>query len=145
VLVYLDVCCLKRPFDAQDQLLVRLETEAILSLLSVPPPRMTFVRAPVHVLENSFNPVPWRREAISVWLSLDPIAALPEAALVSRTDELIGLGFKRFDALHLASAEVAGAEVFLTVDGRLRKKGEALAAHLRVRVTGPLVFAQEGI
>jgi len=28
VKVYLDVCCLKRPFDSQEQALVRLEAEA---------------------------------------------------------------------------------------------------------------------
>lgn len=114
-----------------------------MTILSVPAPRIIFVRAPVHVLENSLNPLRWRREAIRVWLSLGAIAEFAEAPLVSRTAELIGLGFKRFDALHLASAEAATADVLLTVDGRLRKKAEAGAAQLRVRVTSPLVLVEE--
>jgi hypothetical protein len=31
--VYLDVCCLNRPFDNQEQIQVRLETEAILLII----------------------------------------------------------------------------------------------------------------
>ena len=80
---------------------------------------------------------------MSAWLLREAIVKLPEAGLVSRTDELIGLGFKRFDALHLASAEAAIADVFLTVDDRLRRRAETLAACLRVRVTSPLVLIEE--
>ena len=141
--VYVDVCCLKRPFDAQDQLLVRLETEAVMTILSVPPLRVTLVRTPAQVLENSLNPMRWRREAVAAWLSQGSIEPLPEAALVARTDELIGLGFKNFDAFHLASAEAVSAEVLLTVDTRFRKKAERLTAQLHVRVTSPLVLVEE--
>ena len=33
--IYLDVCCLNRPFDDQSQNRVRLEAEAILSILEM--------------------------------------------------------------------------------------------------------------
>ena len=32
--IYLDVCCYKRPFDSQTQERVRLETEAVLTILN---------------------------------------------------------------------------------------------------------------
>lgn len=32
--IYLDACCLNRPFDDQTQLQIRLETEAILDTIS---------------------------------------------------------------------------------------------------------------
>jgi hypothetical protein len=32
--LYLDICCLKRPFDDQAQPRVRIETEAVLGLLA---------------------------------------------------------------------------------------------------------------
>jgi hypothetical protein len=32
--IYLDMCCLKRPFDDQSQPRIRLETEAVLALLA---------------------------------------------------------------------------------------------------------------
>jgi hypothetical protein len=80
---------------------------------------------------------------VAAWLSQGSIDPLPEAALVARTEDLIGLGFKNFDALHLASAEAASAEVLLTVDTRFRKRAERLAAQLHLRVTSPLVLVEE--
>jgi hypothetical protein len=32
--IYLDVCCLNRPFDQQSQARIRLETEAILEIIN---------------------------------------------------------------------------------------------------------------
>ena len=32
--IYLDVCCLNRPFDRQTQARIRLETEAILAIIN---------------------------------------------------------------------------------------------------------------
>lgn len=60
-----------------------------------------------------------------------------------RVDELLALGFKSFDALHLASAELSGADVFLTVDGPLLKLAARLSAQLRVRVVDPVRFLEE--
>jgi hypothetical protein len=57
VRIYLDLCCLKRPFDAQDQPIVRLQTEAIASILALRGEVVEFVRSPAQALENSLNPV----------------------------------------------------------------------------------------
>lgn len=66
VRVYLDLCCLKRPFDLQDQPIVRLQTEAVLSILALPSSRIDLVRCPAHLLENSLNPVAARRSGVSL-------------------------------------------------------------------------------
>jgi predicted nucleic acid-binding protein len=142
VKLYLDICCLKRSFDSQQQALVRLEAEAVATILSLPPERVTLVRTPAQTLENSLNPVRWRREAVAAWLDAVPVVALDDCELERRTAELIALGFKSFDALHVASAE-ACADALITVDERFRKKAERLDPPLRVRVTSPLVLAQE--
>jgi hypothetical protein len=57
VKVYLDVCCLKRPFDDQTQPRIRMETEAVLSLLAEGSSRFSFVRSVAHDLENDQNPL----------------------------------------------------------------------------------------
>lgn len=44
------------------------------------------------------------------------------------------LGFGAFDALHIACAEDAGAEVFLTTDDSLRLRALRAASKLSVRV-----------
>lgn len=50
---------------------------------------------------------------------------------------------RAFDSLHIASAEQAGADVFLTTDDKLEKMAEKLA--LGTRVVNPLRFAWEVI
>ena len=63
--------------------------------------------------------------------------------MTRRTAELIRLGFRNFDAFHLASAEAAGAEVVATCDDRLLAAAQRHADVLIVRVVNPLVLAEE--
>ena len=141
--VYLDLCCLKRPFDVQDQPLVRLQTEAVLSIQALPAGTAELVRSQAQFLENSLNPVRSRREAVDLWLSQRPVAELPEAALERRTAELLGLGFKNFDSFHIASAELARASAFVTVDTRVLRTAARHARELAVRVVDPIRFLEE--
>lgn len=143
VKLYLDLCCLKRPFDAQDQPIVRLQTEALLAILALPADIAHFVRSPAQRLENSLDPDPARREAVEVWLAQDLLSAVPEALVQKRMSGLTALGFKAFDAFHLASAELVGADAFLTVDLPLRKLAHRELSQLHVRVTDPVRFLEE--
>lgn len=141
--IYLDLCCLKRPFDAQDQPLVRLQTEAVVSILALPAELAEFVRAPAQALENSFNPVQARREAVDLWLGQVSVPSFSDEAASARIADMIEMGFKSFDAFHLASAELFGADVFLTVDLPLLKLATRLSAQLRVRAADPVRFLEE--
>lgn len=123
--------------------MIRLETEAILAVLSSPSEQALLLRSGAHLLENGFNPVQGRREAVAMWLAQGPIETLAEHPLRARTDELIVMGFTGFDALHLASAELMAADVFLTVDRLLLKRAAKLADGLRLRVADPIGFVQE--
>ena len=50
--VYLDVCALCRPFDDQNQIRIRLETEAVMLILSyVRSDKLTMVVSPTHIVE----------------------------------------------------------------------------------------------
>jgi hypothetical protein len=140
---YLDLCCLKRPFDDQSQPRVHVESEAVLALLGAPAEQAEFVRAPAHDLENEQNPLPRRAERVRQWLAALPLTDLVDASLAQRTAELIALGFKGFDALHLASAEGAAAAVFVTCDDRLLSVARRHAALLRVRVVTPVDLLAE--
>jgi hypothetical protein len=143
VRVYLDLCCLKRPFDLQDQALIRLQTEAVLSLLALAPDTVELLQSPALVLENSLNPNQARREAVALWLS-EAVAIEPdETELSARISALTEKGFKSFDAFHLACAELSGVAVFLTVDRPLLKLAARMASELRVPVTDPVHFIEE--
>lgn len=45
MLLYLDMCCIKRPFDDQSQPRIRLESEAVLGLLAAESDSLRFVRS----------------------------------------------------------------------------------------------------
>jgi predicted nucleic acid-binding protein len=114
------MCCLKRPFDDQSQPRIRLETEAVLNVLAHEPDVAQFVRSAALFLENQFNPIRERAARVESWLRAQALWSpndLP--ALAGRVDKLRRDGLKSFDALHVASAEQAGAALFVTVDDRL--------------------------
>jgi hypothetical protein len=143
VKVYLDLCCLKRPFDSQSHPLVRLETEAVVAILSASEEKLQFVRSATHALENAFNPVRSRREAVSQWLGMGPLDAVDVHELRIRSAALISLGFSKYDSLHLASAELSHADVFVTVDYPLLSRARRHSGGLTVRVSDPIRLAEE--
>lgn len=139
--VYLDMCCLKRPFDDQSQLRIHLESEAILALMVSP--NVELVRGTALDLENDQNPLPQRAAKVRLWLAAMPTVAPPTDALEKRTKELMGLGFKNFDALHVASAEEFGAEALCTCDDRFLATAKRQVPALKLRVLNPIELARE--
>jgi len=107
MLVYLDMCCLKRPFDDQTQPRIRLEAEAVLGLLAAESAALRFVRSAALVLENQQNPIRQRAARVEQWLTEEPTWRPVATEIQNRVAELIQMGLKSFDALHVASAEQA--------------------------------------
>jgi hypothetical protein len=143
VRIYLDLCCLKRPFDLQEQPVIRLQTEAVLSILALPSDTVELLQSQALILENSLNPNQARREAVALWLS-EAVAIEPnENDLSVRINELVAKGFKSFDAFHLASAELSGVAAFLTVDLQFLKLAARVSGELFVPVTDPVHFIEE--
>lgn len=141
--VYLDICCLKRPFDDQSQARIHLEAAAVLALLDVSAEQIELLHARAHDLENDQNPLPARAAKVRRWLEGVPLADLDDGPLQARTGELMTLGFRNFDAFHLASAEAGRADVFATCDDRLLAAANRHSAHLKVRVANPVDLARE--
>jgi predicted nucleic acid-binding protein len=66
-------------------------------------------------------------------------------AEVKRAKDLQKQGFQAFDSLHLACAETAKVDVFLSTDDRLLKRAKQISKRLKVRVMNPLAWAEEVI
>ncbi|GAB4463629.1 MAG: PIN domain-containing protein [Anaerolineales bacterium] len=64
---------------------------------------------------------------------------------VKRAKELQKEGFQAYDALHLACAELAKADVFLSTDDRLLKLAKRISKRLKVRVMNPLAWVEEAV
>lgn len=144
--IYLDNSVINRPFDDQSQERIRLETEAVILLLSRLE-RQEWIWLGSQALEIEIDQTPdaerqsrLRRVAEFVSLTIE----IGEREL-ERANELQKLGFGGFDAVHLACSESGKADVFLTTDDRLLKLAKRLAKKLHVKVENPLDWMKEMI
>ncbi len=96
-------------------------------------------------LESSRNPDIERRRRVEALLNcaISNVAAGERER--QRGRELQAIGFAAFDALHIACAESAGAEVLLTTDDRLRARAVRETARLAVQVENPAKWYSEAL
>ena len=142
--VYLDVCCLNRPFDDQTQDQIRLEAEAVLLILThLEAGEWEWIGSEVLELEIEQTPDPERRLRVQLLTAQTHRSVPVENAETERAQQLEGFGFHPFDSLHLACAESGGADVLLTTDGQLLRLVSRLCRELRVRVENPLIWLTE--
>ncbi len=122
---------------------IRIQTEAVLGLLGADASRVTFIRSAAHDLENDQNPLAWRAERVRSWLGERSLLSPEGEALKARTAELMANGLRGFDALHLACAEAAGLDLFVTCDDRLLAAAQRLGSKIKVRVEELTAAARE--
>lgn len=144
MLIYLDACCLNRPFDDPRIERNHLEAEAVFLILRrIERGEWRLCGSAALVLEIDLCPAPMRREAVRDIVAASSVWMPSNHAVLGRMDELIALGFKEMDALHLASAEAAQCDVLLTTDDRFLRRCAALNEALRVLVANPLTWILE--
>ena len=142
--IYLDTCCLSRFFYDQTQTRIQRKTEAISIIL------------------EAFRRGEWRWLAskvleIEVTRNLNFSQRLRVRSLLARANEFIllteieasrstvleSLGFKPFDALHIASTERGTADILLTTDDRFVRRAKRVSEQLHVRVENPHTWLRE--
>jgi len=148
VAVYLDVCCLNRPFDDQTQERIRDETRAVYNiLLRVRRRELAWISSAI--VDREVRETPERRRRTRVQRFIRFLAGTHiefDDTVEQRARELGLLGFDPADALHLACAERGGAELFFTVDDRLVRRAARVADALHLKVQNPRAWVaqQEG-
>ena len=138
--IYLDTSVYNRPFDDQTQPRIWLETLALALVLQlVEAGEAVLINSTVLEFGNSRNPVSLRQDWMSRCLeqATDYQRVTSPFASAQRTLEKHGL--KAIDSLHVACAESACADYFLTCDDRLLKKQK----HITVSSMNPLDFVQK--
>lgn len=134
--IYLDNCSFNRPFDAQSQLKIRLETEAKLYIQSeIINGRFELVWSYILEYENSENPYQERKETILIWKKIATINCGANAEIVELAEEFESIGVKSKDALHLACAIFSNCEYFITTDAKVLNKSID-----GIKVTNPIDF-----
>lgn len=142
--VYLDACCLNRPFDDQTQDRVRLESEAVLLILNhIQQGHLDWTGSRTLEYEIGKGPDPERRERVQALLDFATDVIEVGRQEAERSDALKQLGFHAVDALHVACAESAACDVLLTTDDRLLRTAQRNAAHLTVRCANPIDWLRE--
>ena len=68
---------------------------------------------------------------------------LAGAIKIARSEALESLGFKHYDALHIACAESGGADVLLTTDDRMVRLAKRHSTQLQVPVENPYTWLQK--
>lgn len=142
--LYLDVCCLNRPFDDQTQDRIHLETEAILSILKhVEMGDWTLVSSSVVLYE--VNNIPNSDKTHRILKLCDKASEIVklDKQIYSFSKEFMKLGFKSYDALHLSCARKAGVNIFISTDDKLVKKACQNQETLNIKVDNPLHWLQE--
>ena len=142
--LYLDACCLNRPFDDQSQDRIRLESEAVLLILShIQSGDWQWIGSDVLNLEIEQIPDAEKRARVALLASNVQRTITIDSTIEQRGRELRNLGFGTFYAQHLASAENGGAEIFLTTDDQFLRVAERVQGQLKTRVYNPLAWLKE--
>lgn len=144
--LYLDLCVYNRPFDDQGQPRIVVETVEFMFLLEKAINKeMTIINSFVLEYENSKSPLIDRRDKIEDLLKIASEYARYSERLENRAEEIEKRGFMAMDALHIACAEAAKSDFFITCDDLLLRKGKANKDKLKVRIVGLMEFFSEEV
>ena len=138
--VYLDNCCYNRPYDDQGYLRISLESQAKLYVQHlIREKKLDLVTSYVLDYENSRNPNASRRDTISDFFenAVEYIGSDKNDEILPIAKKIQATGVKTADSCHVACAEYAGCDYFLTTDDRILKYHSD-----KTRIMNPVQFIQ---
>lgn len=142
--IYLDTCCLSRLFDSQTQPRIRRETAAIRQIIAyIDEGQLHWIAS--SVLRDEVNRNSDVIERLAIHARLNRASQIVEVGSIEirRGMQLESLGFRQRDALHIACAEQAEADLFFTTDDQMLKIAKRSHVQLRVRIENPYTWLQE--
>jgi predicted nucleic acid-binding protein len=143
VKIYLDLCAIQRPLDTSNQIRIVLESEAVLGIITFCDLGLVELLSSEALLyEGEQSTLPVRKEhTLSVLAKAKNILVVTEKEK-SRATEIMQVGIKPLDALHIALAESGNADYFCTCDDKLLRNAKKLK-NLAVKVINPVDLVQE--
>jgi len=144
--IYLDACCLNRPFDDQTQPRIYLEAQAVMTILNqCQLASWKLINSSALITELNQTSDLERLQNVKKLLDIATIRVINSNFIENRSTELQKLGFSSFDATHIASAERSQADIFLTTDDRLLKKARQNSELIKVLINNPVQWLAEVI
>lgn len=121
--LYLDMCVFNRPFDDQSQPRIMIETQIFIMLMAmISEGLFDLFNSFALEYENSKNPNVENMMKISDFLEYSTDYIHYSEDILDRSLEFEKLGLSGLDAIHIACAEKANADFFVTCDDRLIRK-----------------------
>jgi hypothetical protein len=139
--IYLDVCCLCRPFDNFQQEKIALEANAVLAILDRCLHDWELIGSVVIDDEISFIPDIEKRLKVEQKLYLINEYIEYNESVFEQATRYMKMGLKHYDALHLACAQ-SGEALLLTTDNKLVTISRKIP-DLSIRVENPLIWLME--
>ena len=140
--IYLDNCCLNRPFDNQSDPRIHLESEAIKTIIRlIEADIWQLVTRKVLLFEINNTPDEQRRRNLHGINKMASKCIETTTSIRNRAKYFEIFGLQAFDAAHLACAE-NNANVLLTVDNRFRKRANTIE-DINIEVKNPLQWLEE--
>lgn len=141
--IYLDTCTIQRPVDESQEPRVQREAKAVMELIELAEAgEVELIRSRVLLLEHAHNAIHIRWVFVERVLSLASEIVEIDPHVEERTLRYRALGLKGMDAVHLACAVHAGADVLCTCDDRFLRRARRVDTDL-TRVLSPIELIQE--
>lgn len=147
VKIYLDSCVYNRPFDdyQQDERIF-IEAMAFYVILHlIENGQIKIINSDALIYENEQIADPERRKRVNTYLNKASDFIELSEPIIERAREIIEIGFKSLDALHITMAELSSADYFVTCDDGIIRKGKLVQDKLKVKIYGILQFLTEVI
>ena len=119
----MDNCCFNRPYDDQNQIIMRIETDAKLNIQSsIKQKNYALIWSFMLDFENNDNPYDDNKQIIQSWEKIATEFCDFDEKILEQGKELQKLGIKENDSLHIACAIFTNCEYFITTDYKLTTK-----------------------
>jgi len=144
MLIYLDSCAVQRPLDDRSQPRINIEAEAVVTILSlVEADYVQLLSSEVLEFEIRKTPDVKRRIRATEILSVADQIAEVSATTRAEAQEIMALGIKPADALHVAVSIEHQVRYFCTCDEKLLKKLKTLDRKQQPYFVSPLELLVE--
>jgi len=121
--LYLDNCCFNRPFDDQQQLKIKLETDAKLFIQQeLLAEKYELAWSYILDYEIRINPFEERKEKFKQWKNIATCFCAEEEAILLEAEKLAAMKFKIIDALHISAAKFLHCDYIITTDRKMLNK-----------------------
>ena len=144
--IYMDVCCLNRPFDDQTDKIIKMESEAILSIFSIIEDNgWALVGGDIVDYEIQKTPNMEKKRKVLFLMAPKKNHIKLNEIIIKRAQEIEKFGIHPLDALHISSAEFGNVNLFLTTDKDIIKFFKKNESEFKILIKNPINWLMEAI